>query len=275
MTDSATGTDWTNTELDLIVADYFNMLHSELAGVGYNKSEHRRALMRLINRNDGSIEFKHQNLSAVLQELGQPWIAGYKPRANYQGAIIDAVGRHLSNRPDALESAFIQPSIVNSDGIVVPPPVHVPKPPDQPTELVRLLRKFNPADRDHRNRKLGQAGEQFIFDFERRQLERDNRRDLARKVRWVAQEDGDGAGYDILSFTSDGTERLLEVKTTCGAERTPFYLTRNELALADERPAEFRLVRVFQFATSPRLFNLVPPLRAQLTLDAIAYRASL
>ena len=37
--------DWTDTENDLIVADYFAMLVDEAAGRPYNKAEHRRALL--------------------------------------------------------------------------------------------------------------------------------------------------------------------------------------------------------------------------------------
>ena len=79
-------------------------------------------------------------------------------------------------------------------------------------------------------------------------------------MRWVAQEDGDGAGYDILSFNREGRERLVEVKTTCGTRTTPFLLTRNEHALSGERPDEFRILQVFEFAKAPRLLRLKPPL---------------
>ena len=68
--------------------------------------------------------------------------------------------------------------------------------------------------------------------MERRQLSKLQRPDLARKVRWVAVEDGDGAGYDILSFNSSGHELLIEVKTTNGGPATPFFLSRNECCTA-------------------------------------------
>jgi hypothetical protein len=42
------------------------------------------------------------------------------------------------------------------------------------------------------------------------------RADLARRVRWISEEEGDGAGYDIASFRPDGQTRLIEVKTTNG-----------------------------------------------------------
>jgi len=70
-------TDWSNIELDLIVADYFSMLRLELSDIAYNKAEHRRNLLPLLNtRSKGSVEFKHQNISAVLALLGQPFIKG-------------------------------------------------------------------------------------------------------------------------------------------------------------------------------------------------------
>jgi hypothetical protein len=69
--------DWSDAENDLIVADYFAMLADDLSGRRYNKAEHRRQLAPfLANRSDGSLEFKHQNVSAVLKGLGEDWIPG-------------------------------------------------------------------------------------------------------------------------------------------------------------------------------------------------------
>ncbi len=83
---------WTDTENDLIVADYFAMLADDLAGRSYNKAEHCRALLpKLPERVRGAVEFKHQNISAVLQGLGEAWILGYKPAYNFQSALVDAV----------------------------------------------------------------------------------------------------------------------------------------------------------------------------------------
>ncbi len=76
--------------------------------------------------------------------------------------------------------------------------------------------------RDHRNRALGKAGEAFVLALEQQRLIASGLPDLAAQVRWVAQMDGDGAGYDIRSFSPTGTETLIEVKTTNGGSRTPF-----------------------------------------------------
>src|ERR1700736_4510585 len=64
----------------------------------------------------------------------------------------------------------------------------------------RLVGKFDPAERDARNRDLGKAGEKFVVEFERDRLRRAGRNDLAEDVGWVADLDGDGYGYDVRSF---------------------------------------------------------------------------
>ncbi len=89
--DSKHGSIWSTQELDTIVADYFEMLGNELAGRSYVKSHHSAGLMKLLGRSHRSVEFKHQNISAVLDELGLPWIPGYIPKPNYQNAIFDAI----------------------------------------------------------------------------------------------------------------------------------------------------------------------------------------
>jgi hypothetical protein len=66
------GTAWRDDELDVIVADYFAMLAHDLAGRPYVKSRHSADLMSRIGRTHRSVEFKHQNISAVLDELGMP-----------------------------------------------------------------------------------------------------------------------------------------------------------------------------------------------------------
>ena len=91
---------WTDEENDLIVADYFAMLADDISGRHYNKSEHRRRLMHRVQaRSEGSIEFKHQNISAVLKGLGEDWIPGYRPAFNFQMALVDAVARWLALNP--------------------------------------------------------------------------------------------------------------------------------------------------------------------------------
>ncbi len=272
--ESKLGTLWGEYELDAIVADYFAMLEADLSGQAYVKSRHSEALMAQIGRTHRSVEFKHQNISAVMDELGLPWIPGYKPKRNYQNAIFDAIDRHLSTHPDILDLApNLPPQPPLPGGIFVRPPLLAPAAPI-PERLRRLVRKFDPVERDHRNRSLGKAGEAFVVDLERNQLAGADRLDLAQRVRWVSAEDGDGAGYDVLSFNAGGGTRLIEVKTTNGSARTPFFLTRNECGLARERPSEWQIYRVHLFATGPRIFTIAPPLEKSIRLSPQTWAAS-
>ena len=97
--------DWSDTQNDAIVASYFSMLANDIAGQPYSKAEHNRLLQVVIGCPRGSIEYKHQNISAVLKRLGKDWIPGYKPAFNFQASLVDAVVRWLDRHPDWLAPA--------------------------------------------------------------------------------------------------------------------------------------------------------------------------
>ena len=73
------------------------MLAKELRGEPFNKAQHNRALQRMLdNRSRGSVERKHQNISAILIEAGFPYIDGYKPLGNYQDLLESVVHERLA-----------------------------------------------------------------------------------------------------------------------------------------------------------------------------------
>ena len=254
------GKPWNDDELDAIVADYFSMLRDELSRQPYVKSHHSAFLMKQIGRTHRSVEFKHQNISAVLEEMGLPWIVGYKPKRNYQASIFSAIDRYLSSNEDIVYQQLPPKVLAVADdarAFVEAPKLELQS--ARPWQLERLVRKFDPVERDLRNRSLGRAGEEFVLEIERKKLEKLQRPDLSKKIRWVSSEEGDGAGYDILSFEPDGRERLIEVKTTNGAARTPFFLSENECQRAAASAESWRLYRVHSFAQNPRIFLINPP----------------
>src|SRR5712692_7832363 len=127
------------------------MLAADLSGRPYVRSRHSAALMVQIGRTHRSVEFKHQNISAVLDELGLPWIPGYKPKRNYQNAIFNALDRYLTKHPATLEpvpTSTAAPSL--SGEVFVPPPVPAAPKEVIPDSLRYLVRKFDPVERDHR-----------------------------------------------------------------------------------------------------------------------------
>lgn len=306
--ESKFGTDWQDDELDAIVADYFAMLAMDAADQPFVKVHRARALNEQLGRSHKSIEFKHMNISAVATELGLPYVRGYRPMANYQAAIFPAIDRYLSAHPDAWQigdarlitraariaaapgvneaaSPFSSPFHGDGDREAVegPPPLGsvliFEPPPDlaaarpRPESLQRLVRKFDPAARDARNRVLGLSGEECVFHSERARLTAADRADLARKVEWTSQERGDGTGYDVRSYDLSGEERFIEVKSTKGGPRTDFFLSRNERGFSEEEPHRYRLYRLYDVANAPKMFELTPPLEQSVRLQAETWRA--
>jgi len=258
-----------------VVESYFRMLASEREGRPYNKSANRRELMETVRRSDGSIERKLQNISAVLDMLGVQWINGYKPLAHFQDALVSAVERILNQEPHFLEAGSTDASPSgDQDSILVPQPPPAEGDHTLTPVLQRLVGKFDPAERDARNRDLGKAGEKFVVEFERRRLKQAGRDDLAERIRWVSELDGDGYGYDVRSFEPDGKERLLEIKTTCGHERTAFWLTKREVDVASDRSDIYRIRRVFHFRNHARMFEIAPPLHQELSMTPSTFLAT-
>lgn len=270
--------DWSDTENDAVVASYFSMLSDELADRPYVKAVQNRLLQEQIGRSRGAIEFKLSNISAAAKGLGLPIISGYQPRFNFQMSLAEAIMRWLVQHPHwelALKESQ-PPGLAEASALFVEiPPTLRNAPPSEETEMLQAVaRRFDVAGRDERNRTLGRAGEELVYHRERAQLQHQGRGDLAKRVRWISQEDGDGAGYDILSFTPAGRDRLIEVKTTNGWERTPFHISRNELDVAEARRDDWYLFRLYEFARSPKAFELRPPLEAHVALTATSFQAS-
>ncbi|MCP1200950.1 DUF3883 domain-containing protein [Notoacmeibacter sp. MSK16QG-6] len=279
----ARGNDWTDQENSLLVADYFEMLQLDAAKREYSKAEYNRRLTKRIDRSRASIEFKHRNVSAVLQGLGEVWLQGYVPAASFQMSLVDAVMSWMEKSPEWMNrppGTFVDhfKSELREEGSplwVGPPPTQSNSPPPADLDkLMEIAKRFNVAERDERNRALGRAGELRVLNHERATLSAAGRSDLAEKVKWTSEDFGDGAGYDIASFENDGREKLIEVKTTRGWERTPFYISRNEYDVANENRDAWCLLRLWNFDREPKAFEIRPPLERHVSLVATNFRAT-
>lgn len=274
------GQDWNQEEVELIVRDYFEMLAIESVGEPYSKSEHNELLRtKLQVRSKSSIELKHQNISAVLGQLGLPYIKGYKPRYNLQDLLRRTVHEYIEQHRqdlakvlDNLESRTAPGNLQYRGVLVAPPKMEAFQP---AVKRTRMSRKLDYAAMDERNRLLGANGESWVIGYEQTRLGDERRADLIEKIDWVSERLGDGTGYDILSFEVSDVERFIEVKTTNGGPATPFVVSRNEVDFSEEMADRFCLYRLFDFGTAPRLFILRGPLSSHLILDPIDYRARL
>ena len=281
----ATGEDWSRLEVESCVADYLHMLALELNGQQFNKTKHIHGLMqRLDGRIKSSVEYKFRNVSAVMEELGWPAVTGYKSLPNYQWLLMEVVESQLQSNTtlqDAVQAAVERPATVVS--IENPADIWVPTPKASgriAESSAGYAARFSPAKRDYlaqeaRNRSLGLAGEQFVMELEARRLHAAGKKLLSERVEHASATQGDGLGYDVLSFEESGRERLIEVKTTAFGELTPFFVSRNELARSEVDAESYRLYRLFDFRERPRLFDLQGSITAHCQLDPVSYLARL
>lgn len=277
---------WSREEVEATVADYFAMLQSELRGEAYSKTAHRRRLGKLLaNRSDPAIELKHMNISAVLRDLDHPWIDGYKPYSNYQRLLAEVVQARLQDDAAVVElvraqveAPAVAPAMVGQASPWEDPPSREGKASGVSEDVPPSYNAMPRTGVDYlameaRNRSLGLAGEEFVLRVEAERLHSMGHRRLADRVEHVSRSQGDGLGYDILSFEPSGRERLIEVKTTSFGKRTPFYVSRAELGCSAARSEDYHLYRVFQFRRQPKVFSLTGRLDMAFRLDIHEYVA--
>ncbi len=283
--DGVAGATWTAAEVEAAVAVYFQMLRMQELGQTPNKAEHNRRLQQLIPaRITSSIEYKHRNISAVLNLYGAQTLSGYKPLPNFQQLLVGVVGKALE-RDHVLDEAAIrrvetpaEPPVLEHfrDFVVdvpVPPRVEIAERNLEWIKRTPIKRDY--LEREARNRSLGLAGELLVMEYEARRLHDMGAKKYVDRIDHVSKTKGDGAGFDILSFDGDGRERFIEVKTTAYVAETPFFITPNEVSFSSEQADCFHLYRLFAFREKPRMFSLAGSVEANCLLDAVSYRATL
>jgi hypothetical protein len=256
---------WSRLEVEATVASYFAMLRLELRGEACNKAEHRRRLLPLLaGRTEPAVELKHQNISAILIELGFAYIQGYKPRRNYQQLLADVVAERLdTDRPlvtlmhEQVTAAADIPSIDDITRVLEQAPTRErTRKAGRASDRVPVARRgFDYLALEGRNRSLGDAGEEFVVRYETARLALAGQDRLAAQVERVSRTRGDGLGYDVLSFEESGAEMLIEVKTTRYGKETPFYVSRNEIGVSRDERERYWLYRAFAFGDDPRLYR--------------------
>ncbi len=274
----ASGQPWHKDEITGAVDLYFHMLDMELRGEQFNKTALYRSFCgRFPQRNIKAIERKCGNIAACLLDFGSPLVSGLMPSRHYQSALRESVGERVASRAQTLEQFAM--AVANPAGR--PSLESIDATPDLASRLSPRHRAggmprppIDFAAREQSNRSLGLAGEHWAMEFERLRLRNLGRDDLADAVRHVSQEVGDGLGYDILSFDhTRGEERLIEVKTTRASIWTPFYLTRNEVEVSNDRRDAFRLYRLHSFGPRTRIYMMAGSMSEQCALDPSVYLA--
>ena len=269
----------------LVVRDYFAMLEKELRGEDYSKAAYRRKLRPLLqDRSESSVEYKHQNISAVLIRVGHVYIEGYKPKWNYQQLLRDTVMNQLIDQQARIveleqwQMETVPSDVPNADWAAC---VKVPEGDPNVERRYAEIRKcqhqgINFAEREAKCYALGECGEKYVLELERIRLKQIGRADLVNEIEWTSKHSGDGAGYDIRSFDDRGEqERFIEVKTTNAGEYQPFCITQNEVAFSEQNAPNYMLYRVFNFYKSAKFYQLHGNVKDKMILESMVYRASL
>lgn len=122
---------------------------------------------------------------------------------------------------------------------------------------------------------FGRKCEKMVYEYEKRKLNQEGRRDL--EVRWISDEEGDGKGYDIESYEKiNGQYKkiYIEVKGTSKDYDEPFEITENEIACSKKYQEYYYLYRVAKGNTKyPIFYKEKGDLTQIYQLEPIVYRA--
>ncbi len=276
---------WTRVEIDTVIGDYFAMLAQELRGEEHGGRERLGALAeRLDCRSEETIELRCRNISAVLLDLGYPYVECYGPAPNYRQPLADAVGARLAADLE-LERLVARTVAAPAD----PPPVEdvlsrltprpgcaegdAPPPARREAAVPPVRNAVNYLELETRNTSLSLMGEVFALAYEKARLEEAGCGRLARLVEHVSVTQGDGLGYDILSLEPDGSERFIEVKTTRFGGETPFFVSATELGVSQAKRLAYHTYRVYTYGSNLRLFVLHGDLMSACRMTPVRFAA--
>ena len=90
------GGPWTNDELKASVIAYGEMLSMQSQGKPYSKKTIYRRLADQFGRTEGAFEYRMQNISHVLNQLGKEWIPGLPPATNVGEKVTSKLEQMLA-----------------------------------------------------------------------------------------------------------------------------------------------------------------------------------
>lgn len=95
---------WRDEELAAAVRAYREMQSHQAAGRKYSKAEYYRELSARYGRTEKAFEFRMQNISAVLEAMGEPWLLGLNPAKHVGGRVgrrlVDLLSEQNAGAPE-------------------------------------------------------------------------------------------------------------------------------------------------------------------------------
>jgi hypothetical protein len=136
-------------------------------------------------------------------------------------------------------------------------------------------RKIDFIKKAEKDKKTGLKAEILVVEYEKKVLIDLGREDLAKKVKWVAEE-ADDFGYDVLSFDESGDEKYIEVKGTTLMKTTPFDISANEVKTSYEKGDRYWVYRVYYLNDNqPKFYKFHGSIEENFELVPTSFKAYL
>ena len=129
------------------------------------------------------------------------------------------------------------------------------------------------------SKKVGDAGEKYVYDYEFNKLSKCGRTDLANKIVKQHEDLSHFPGYDIQSFGKDGEKIFIEVKSSKSKKKGYFEISKNELSAAEELKDAYYIYQVTSALTNPKISTVIKnPMRFKnenkILVEPLVYRVS-
>ena len=178
----------------------------------------------------------------------------------YESIINDPLGiSHIEYLLDSVYEKSDLPKKVNLDYEI---PEFVPNP-----NLHKSDDRFHKKNSKSKNnnkysfsipsKKVGRAGEEYVFKFEYNKLVKAGRQDLALKIVKQFEILNDFPGYDIKSFNEKGDEIYIEVKSTKSEVKSYFEISRNELEASEKFKDQYFIYHVVDVLKNPKIMKSI------------------
>ncbi len=153
------------------------------------------------------------------------------------------LNEHTNNTKE-VGSTFFNKLSKSLGAKVVNDNINIPTNIEPPQEKYRFGKKIDWDNLNEKRKITGIEGEELVMILEEEYLKSINRSDLASQIRHISKEEGDGLGYDILSYFDDGRKKYIEVKSTKSSIETPFTISQNELSFLEDHYDDAFIYRV-------------------------------
>ena len=108
--------------------------------------------------------------------------------------------------------------------------------------------KINYLTLNEKKKSIGDLGELIVLEYEKQKLCNIGLSSLANNIEHISQTVGDNEGYDIKSFLENGKPLYIEVKSTEYNNSCGFYISQNEIDVANKMKKEgfhYQVYRVY------------------------------